>query len=148
MNRGRFFDQLAERYRDAALLGARVLVAILFLPSGFNKLTHFDGFAQSLAQRGLPLATLWAAPAVAIEFLGAICMLLGFQLRAVALAMAVFTVATAIIGHPFWSVDAATYSSQYINFMKNLAIMGGFLALFVAGPGRWSLDQAVSGGRQ
>jgi putative oxidoreductase len=58
--------------------------------------------------------------------------------------LCVFTGFAAIIGHPFWAADTASYQSQFINFMKNLSIMGGFLALFVAGAGPISLDARVS----
>jgi putative oxidoreductase len=80
---------------------------------------------------------------VAAEFLGGLCILFGLALRPVALLMVVFVVFTAVLGHPFWAADAAHYQAQYINFMKNIAIMGGFLALFVSGPGRISLDRAL-----
>jgi putative oxidoreductase len=134
------FDRCAERHKDTTLLGACLLVAVLFLPSGYDKLTHYDGFVLSLAQSGVPFPSIVAGPAVAVEFLGALCVLLGFQMRLVALVMFVFTGVTALVNHRFWQADAASYLDQYYNFMKNIGIMGGFLAFFAAGAGRWSLD--------
>ena len=61
-------EGLAERNRDGILLLGRLLLAAIFLRSGFGKLTGFEGFAASLAAKGLPLATLWAVAAVAAEF--------------------------------------------------------------------------------
>ena len=54
--------------------------------------------------------------------------------------MVVFVAVAAVLGHPFWAADPDHYQSQYTNFMKNVAIMGGYLALFIAGPGSISLD--------
>jgi putative oxidoreductase len=135
-----FFAGLAERQRNIALLLGRFLLSAIFVMSGFSKLTHFGGFADSLAGSGLPLPMLWAIAAVAAELLGGLAILVGLWTRPAALLMFVFTGFTAVIGHPFWAADAASYQMQFINFMKNLAIMGGYLALFVAGPGSVSLD--------
>jgi putative oxidoreductase len=54
--------------------------------------------------------------------------------------MVVFVAFAAVLGHPFWAADPASYQGQYINFMKNVAIMGGYLSLLIAGPGSISLD--------
>jgi len=133
-------EGLAERNRDGVLLLSRILLAAIFLRSGFGKLMGFEGFAVSLAAKGLPLPTLWAIPAVAAEFGGSLCILFGLATRLIAPVMVVFVAFAAVLGHPFWASDAEHYQAQYINFMKNIAIMGGYLALFVAGPGAISLD--------
>ncbi len=54
--------------------------------------------------------------------------------------MVVFVAFAAFLGHPFWASDAEHYQAQHANFMKDITIAGGFLALFVAGPGAISLD--------
>jgi len=133
-------EGLAERNRDGILLLGRLLLAAIFLRSGFGKLTGFEGFAASLAAKGLPLATLWAVAAVAAEFGGSLLILVGLGTRLVALVMVVFVAFAAVLGHPFWASDAEHYQAQYTNFMKDIAILGGYLALSVAGPGAISLD--------
>ncbi|MEA2779586.1 MAG: putative oxidoreductase [Rhodospirillaceae bacterium] len=138
------FDRLAEQSRGNALLVSRVLMALIYVNSGFGKLTNFTGFAEYLAGKGVPAATVLAILAVAAEFLGGLCVLLGLWTRPAALVLFVFTGFAAVIGHPFWAADAASYQSQFINFMKNLSIMGGFLTLFVAGAGPISVDAKVS----
>jgi putative oxidoreductase len=138
------FDRLAEQSRGSVLLVSRVLMALIYVNSGFGKLTNFTGFAESLAGKGVPAPTVMAILAVAAEFLGGLCVLLGIWTRPVALVLFVFTGFAAVIGHPFWAADGASYQSQFIHFMKNLSIMGGFLALFVAGGGPISLDARVS----
>ena len=135
-----FYDGLAERSRDGVLLLARILLAAIFIQSGFGKLSHFAAFADSLTGKGLPLPFLWALAAVAAEFLGSLCILFGIATRAIAALMVVFVAFTAVLGHPFWAADPDHYQSQYTNFMKNVAIMGGYLSLLIAGPGSISLD--------
>ena len=133
-------ESLAERNRDGVLLLARILLAAIFVPSGFGKLMGFEGFAASLAAKGLPLPLLWAIAGVAAEFGGSLLILFGLGTRLLAPVMVIFVAFAAVLSHPFWATDAEHYQAQYINFMKNIAIMGGYLAVFVAGPGAISLD--------
>jgi putative oxidoreductase len=135
-----FLEALAERNRDGVLLLARILLAAIFVQSGFGKLSHFAAFADSLAGKGLPLPFLWALAAVAAEFLGSLCILFGLAARPIAALMVVFVAFAAVLGHPFWAANPASYRGQYTNFMKDAAIMGGYLALFIGGPGSISLD--------
>ena len=134
-------DRFTETGHDAVLPAARVAMAAIFLPSGFQKLTHFGGFAASLAQHGVPGAALLAPIGALVEFFGALLILTGTRLRWAALLMALFTLTAALISHRFWELaDAAQRANQHIHFMKNIAIVGGFLSLFVAGPGAYSVD--------
>jgi putative oxidoreductase len=133
-------EGLVERSRDGVLLLGRILLAAIFVQSGFGKLTHVAGFADSLAAKGLPLPMLWAVAAVATEFGGSLLILFGLGTRLIAVPMVVFLAFAAGLGHPFWVADAEHYQAQHTNFMKDIAIMGGYLALFVAGPGAISLD--------
>ena len=131
------------RGEAVALLIGRVLLAAMFLPEGFRKLTGLAAFAGYLTRHGVsagahPLAVL----AGVVELLGSLAVLLGFQTRCAALVMAAFTLVAAFIGHRFWNViDPAQHANHKIHFMKDLAIVGGFLALYVAGAGRWSMDR-------
>jgi putative oxidoreductase len=126
---------------DYVLLLGRILIAAIFVPSGFNKLTHIDNFARLLASRGVPAPHTLAIIGACIEFFGALGVAFGLMTRYVALLMAVFTVFAAVISHRFWHFSGAAETAQYIQFMKNLAIAGGFLFLFTAGPGHYSIDR-------
>ena len=134
---------MAERNRDGVLLLSRVLLAAIFVQSGFGKLMGFEGFAASMAAKGLPLPLLWAIAAVAAEFGGSLCILFGLGTRLIAPVMVVFVAFAAFLGHPFWAADPEHYQAQYTNFMKDIAILGGYLALAVAGPGAISLDGSL-----
>jgi putative oxidoreductase len=118
-------------------------MAAIFLPSGFGKLTHLAGFEHMLAAKGLPAPGLLAVIGAASEFSGSVLIALGLFTRWAALLMAVFTVIAALISHDFWIAAEAARRLQYLQFMKNMAIVGGFLILLVGGPGRVSIDRAL-----
>lgn len=120
---------------SATLLVARIFLAILFIVSGLGILAAPSGFAGYMGAIGLPFPTLVAWVVIALKVLGGLAILVGFQTRIAALAIAAFTVGSAILGH----MDFAD-QNEMTAFMKNFAIAGGFLALFVSGPGAWSLD--------
>jgi putative oxidoreductase len=126
---------------DLALLIGRVALAALFLPAGLSKLTNVSGFADSLENRGLPFADMLAFAGAAIEFFGAIAVLIGFQTRVAAVLMVLFTVAATLIAHRFWEFDGAARGTQQSAFFKNLAIAGGYLVLMASGGGRYSIDR-------
>jgi putative oxidoreductase len=128
---------------DVVLLLGRVLMAAIFLNSGFHKLAGLDGFAGYLAGHGVavgayPIAILTAC----IEFFGSLCVLIGLGTRYAAVLLALFTVVAALIGHRFWEIsDPGMYMNQMNHFMKNVTIVGGFLLLYAVGPGRLSIDR-------
>ena len=120
---------------NVVLLVARILLAIIFLLSGFMKLSDIAGTAAYFANYNLPMPTATAVIVGLIEFLGGLAILIGFKTRIAAWVLAIFAVATALVAH----TDFAD-QMQMINFLKNLAIAGGFLALAVEGAGSISLD--------
>src|SRR5437660_1624450 len=131
-------DRAGAPGESIALLVARILLAAIFLQSAVGKLTGLEGFSGYLTEHGVPAEYGFPAAVVAaiVEALGALCILLGFMTRLAALVMALFTLIAAGIGHRFWEItDAAAHYAQMIQFMKNIAIAGGFLALYAAGPG-------------
>jgi putative oxidoreductase len=116
----------------------------MFVQSGLGKLSGLEGFSNYLGGHGVPAAYAYPAAIVGavVEFLGSLCILLGFMTRLAALVMVVFTLVAAGIGHRFWEIsDPAAHYAQMIQFMKNMAISGGFLALYAAGPGPLSVDR-------
>jgi putative oxidoreductase len=122
----------------APLIG-RILIALLFIPSGLAKLFGFSGTMAYIASVGLPPA-LGAAIAVIVEVVLAAALLVGWHARWVALIMAVFTFGAAIFFHNFWASPPDQQLMQNINFFKNMAIAGGLLFVFAFGPGAYSLD--------
>ena len=127
--------------RDAAALVGRLLLAAIFIMSGFGKLTSFAGTAGYIASKGLPLPEVGAAIAIAVELGLGLLVAFGFKTRWSALVIAVFTLAAGFLFHAFWQEAPEARMGDYINFWKNVSIAGGFLLLWAFGPGRYSIDR-------
>jgi putative oxidoreductase len=126
---------------DVIWLVARCLIGGIFVYSGFGKLTGLEGFAASLAKNGVPVPEIMAVIGAAVEFFGGLAIVLGIKSRYAALLMALFTINATLISHRFWELpDPAMFKMQSVHFMKNVAILGAFLLLFVQGGGRLSID--------
>jgi putative oxidoreductase len=125
----------ATSQNSAAVLVGRILLSVIFILSGFAKLTSIAGTAGYFGSLGLPVPTVTAVVVALIELVGGIAVLVGFQTRIAALILAIFTIATAFVAHMNWAD-----MGQMINFQKNLAIAGGFLVLAAFGPGALSID--------
>ncbi|WP_323120559.1 DoxX family protein [Burkholderia alba] len=120
---------------------ARVLLAALFLWGGAMKLLGYAEFVGYLRSLGVPFTQVSAPLVVAIEGLGGLLLVVGYKVKPLALLLAGYTIATAMIGHNFWdATDAAVQHDMVIHFWKNVAIAGGFLLLFVTGAGGFSID--------
>lgn len=123
-----------------ALLG-RILIAVLFIPAGFGKLTGFAGTVGYIGSVGLPLPQVGAALAIVVELGLGLALLLGFKTRLAAFVLAVFTLAASFFFHNYWAVPADKAMVQQLMFMKNVAIAGGLLAFVAFGAGRLSIDR-------
>ena len=121
-------------------LVARLAMVALFLPAGIGKLTGFAGTVGYIASAGLPLPTLAAAIAVIVEIVGSLALLAGFGTRMAALVLAAFTLVASFFFHNYWGVPADQAFMQQLLFFKNIAVVGGLLAIAANGAGAWSLD--------
>ena len=124
-----------------ALIG-RALLALLFIPAGFSKLTGFAGTVGYIASKGVPMPEVAAAAGVGVELGLGLLVLVGFQTRWAALGMALFTLVISFIFHNFWGVPAEQVMAQSQQFFKNMAIVGGLLTVAAWGAGAWSVDGA------
>lgn len=130
--------------RDTVLLASRLLLATLFVLMGWSKLTGFSGTISYMAATGAPLPTLSAIISVAVELgLGAL-LAFGALTGPIAILFAPYTIATAFIGHHYWTFAGMERYDMWIHFYKNFSISGGFLALAIAGPGRFSIDALLN----
>lgn len=130
---------------DLALLAGRLGLAILFLFPGISKATGLAGFAGFLESKGLPAPQVLAALVAAVEIGGAVLLALGLFPRIVAVVLAGFVVGATLVSHQFWTFsDAAAYSAQQIQFLKNVGLVGGLLIYFAAGPGPFALGSRRS----
>ena len=127
--------------RYGPLVG-RILIALIFVVSGFGKITGFEGTVGYIASKGLPLPEFAAMAAVIIELGGGLMVMFGWKARWAAAAMFVFTAVAALIFHNFWAVPAAQSQNQMIHFMKNVSMLGGLLYVIVYGSGPLSVDSS------
>ena len=128
--------------QNAMALVGRILLALMFLIAGIGKIG--DGFAGTvgyISSVGLPMPQLAAIGAIIVEIVASLALIIGWKTRWAALALAIFTVAAALLFHNYWAMPANQQMMQQIIFMKNLAVAGGLLMLAVAGPGAWSVDR-------
>jgi putative oxidoreductase len=125
---------MANLSNPAALVG-RILMSIIFILGGIEKLSGFSGTAGYMAHEGLPIPVLATIVAIVVELGGGILVLVGFQTRWAGLLLAVWCIATALVAHTNFG-DA----NQMIHFMKNVTMAGGFLQLFAFGGGAFSVD--------
>ena len=125
------FEKACFMSNDVTLLVARILLALMFLISGFGMLASPSGTAGFFASVGIPLSGLVVWLVIALKVLGGIALVVGFQTRWVAYAFAAFCVASGFLGH---------FPADMAGFWKNIAVAGGFIALSVSGPGALSVD--------
>lgn len=125
---------------DAILLAARIFLAVLFLIFGWRKLRDFPGTVRQMAEDHLPLPVLAAGIATFMELPVAFAVAIGAFTRPAALLMAVYTLGTSLAEHRYWSAAPANRVDLMEAFYKNLAIIGGFLLLYITGAGAYSID--------
>jgi putative oxidoreductase len=117
-------------------IAARLLMAHIFILSGFTKITGYAGTAGYMEKMGVPGILL---PLVILtELGGGLFLLFGFKAKWAAFALAGFSIVSALIFH-----SNLADQMQMINFMKNLAIAGGLLMVVQYGAGKPSIDQGT-----
>ena len=122
-------------------LVGRVLLALIFIIAGFGKLTGFENTVGYITSVGLPAPQVAAVVAIIVELGGGIMLAIGWKARWAAAALFIFTLVAGMLFHAFWSSPADQMQMQQIQFMKNLAIMGGMLYIVVYGAGPLSVDK-------
>ena len=112
---------------------ARILISALFLINGIFKITNYDSTLDWMEGYGMPGVLL--IPAIILEILGPILIIIGYQTKITAALLSLFCLATAVIFHNDFSNQM-----QLTSFLKNIAIAGGFLFLVINGSKKFSLD--------
>lgn len=123
----------SQTLNNFSILAGRILISAIFISAGISKIGGYVGTQGYMEQMGVPGILLPAV--IALEILGGVAIVIGFQTRIAAVLLAAFTLVTTAVFHSDFSDQI-----QMILFMKNLAISGAFLLLFAQGPGQWALD--------
>lgn len=119
-------------------IGARLLMAQIFIISGFSKLMGYSGTAAYFASINLPMPALLTPLVILIELGGGLALLFGFKARWAAAILALFSIGSALIAHTNFADPG-----QMNNFLKNVAMAGGFLLFVKYGAGSPSIDKSA-----
>lgn len=122
---------------------ARILMASIFISAGFSKIIGFNGVTAYIASKGLPFPMVVAGLTVALEILGSLAVIIGYQARIAGLLLGLFSIVAAFIFHNFWAFPLEQAYLQNIMFMKNLSMAGGLFLLTVFGAGAYSVDARI-----
>ena len=112
----------------------RIFISLIFLIAGVGKIFNYEGTIGYMESFGIPGYLL--IPAIIIEILFPLLAIIGYKTKLAAIILALFTLSLAIIFHTDFSNQM-----QLMSFLKNFAIAGGFLIIFVRGAGKYSIDQ-------
>ena len=132
-----FLCHLSKSY--APLLG-RILLAFIFLQSGFDKVLNYGKTLNLMGARGMPEPQLLLPLGIAVLFIGGIMILVGWKARWGALLLIVFMVPATLYFHGYWSYPQPLQLNQFHHFVKNIALIGALLMLLGMGSGALSVD--------
>ena len=114
------------------LLG-RILISTLFLLNGIFKISNYEGTIGWMESFGVP--GMFLVPAIILEIAGPVLIIIGYKTKLASGLLSLFCIATAFIFH-----NDFTDQMQFTSFLKNIALAGGFLILFINGAKSISLD--------
>ena len=126
--------------RSGTALIGRILMAAIFITSGFAKLTDPAGAVGYMNAMNVPSAETLVYVSGLAELAGGLALAFGFLSRIAAIGLVVLLALINVFMHPFWSMQEPDAKMQMVQFMKNLAIMGGLFMVVAMGPGRYSID--------
>jgi len=129
-------NEIAKQW--SPLVG-RILIAVLFLPAGIQKIPGWDNTAAYMASKGVPMVSLLLFLTVIIEIAGPLMIMFGYRARLAAGIMFLWLIPLTLMMHNFWAADAAHMQIQTIMFFKNVALMGTMLLIVGLGSGPKSL---------
>ena len=118
-------------------LTGRVFISLVFLLSGINKIGNYEGSVGWMETFGMP--GIFLIPAIILEIVAPILIIIGFKVKIAAALLSVFCIATALIFHTDFSNQM-----QFVSFMKNIALAGGFLFLVINDTKDFSLERKLS----
>jgi putative oxidoreductase len=117
------------------------MIALIFLISGFGKITGFAQTAAGMAAKGLPMAELLLVITIIIEIGGALMIVVGWKARLGATALFLWMIPVTLLYHNFWAMEGQAAFINRIMFLKNLAMMGAMLYIMAFGSGRYSIGK-------
>lgn len=115
----------------------RIFISLIFLLAGVGKIFNYEGTIDYMESFGVPGYLL--IPAIIIEILFPLLVIIGYKTKMAAIVLALFAALLAIIFHTDFSNQM-----ELMSFLKNFAIAGGFLIIFIRGAGKYSIDEQLN----
>lgn len=116
-------------------LAARICLCLIFFKAGVSHILGFGETVEMMTKQGLPLANILLAVTVLFQILGAVSLLLGYQVKIGSILLIIFLIPASLVFHNFIADP-----SQINDFLKNIGLIGGLLMLIYAGSGALSID--------
>lgn len=111
-------------------VAGRVLIGVYFLIPGITKVTNFQGTADYMRDHGMIFVPFFLVLTIIVQLAGAAMLITGYRVAATAFILAGLTLVISLAMHDFWNVEAGIQQAHETqNFVKNLAIMAGLMAL-------------------
>ena len=139
-------DDWLVRYRPVERFWVgtgRTLLAAIFILSGFAKIMDWSGTEAEMVKHHMVAVPVFLGLAIAVEIVGGLSVLLGFLGRIGALTLFLYLIPVTLLFHNFWAYPPEQQHMQMINFLKNLAIMGGLGLMVCFGSGLCSIDELI-----
>jgi putative oxidoreductase len=131
--------------KGLCVLIGRILIAVLFAESAFGKITGFKMMVDYAKATGVTGGTEFLVIASTIlEIIGLILLITGYKIEFGAIALLIFMIPVTFIFHSFWKYTGMDMMNQMVQFMKNIAVIGGLLFILGMGAGPFSLDNKLS----
>jgi len=127
--------------QSLAALAGRILLAVLFIFSGIEKIVDPAGTTGYMKSAGMPLPQFFLVASIVLELGASAMLVVGWKTRWAAFALFLFMIPLTVLFHNPFASDPSQFQMQMIHLMKNLAIIGGLLMAAAFGPGAWSLDR-------
>jgi len=129
---------------DTAALIGRILLALIFIIAGFEKIAGYAATARYMANMGMSMVNVFLPLTILVELGGGLLIAIGWKARWAAAIIFLFLIPVTLVFHNPAGLAAGAAEEQMIHLLKNLSIMGGMLGLFASGPGRFSFDSKKS----
>lgn len=129
-----------DKYQDQLALAGRVLLSALMFYAALFNIFNWSEQVELLVNLGVPLPGAALFGATATEIVLGVPLVLGYQTRWVALLLAFYTLACALLLHQFWAAPPSERASVQMHFAESIAAVGGLLTVAAFGPGRLSID--------
>ncbi len=111
------------------IITGRTLIGITFLVAGLHKALFWDGPAMWMASKGLPFVPFLLGTAMVVELLAAVLLIAGIKVKQTAIGLVLLLLPMTLIMHTFWNMEGMMFQAAMMDFIQNMAIMGGLLSL-------------------